>query len=292
MVSKELQRSFLVAVREARVRNHEFLTLEHLLYAMIRNSSAKDILQHCGVELVRLKGELERFFIDHLQVQTPSLQRVIQRAILQVQSAGKNEVSVGDVLASMCLEQESYANYFLQSHGVDRLDILEYISHGVPVQDQPGEESCTQCRAGAGQKDKKESFLDQFTVDLVAKAKSHEIDPLVGRKLELQRTMQILARRRKNNPIYVGDPGVGKTALAEGLALRIATTDVPEYLRDASVYALDMGAVLAGTKYRGDFEARIKGVLKELEAMDGAILFIDEIHRFNKSQQDALLPPF
>jgi ATP-dependent Clp protease ATP-binding subunit ClpA len=288
MVSKELQRSFLVAVREARVRNHEFLTLEHLLYAMIRNSSAKDILQHCGVELVRLKGELERFFIDHLQVmptagmtevvQTPSLQRVIQRAILQVQSAGKNEVSVGDVLASMCLEQESYANYFLQSHGVDRLDILEYISHGVPVQDQPGEESCTQCRAGAGQKDKKESFLDQFTVDLVAKAKSHEIDPLVGRKLELQRTMQILARRRKNNPIYVGDPGVGKTALAEGLALRIATTDVPEYLRDASVYALDMGAVLAGTKYRGDFEARIKGVLKELEAMDGAILFIDEIH--------------
>ena len=287
MVSKELQRSFLVAVREARVRNHEFLTLEHLLYAMIRNSSAKDILEHCGVELPKLKGQLERFFLDHLQampsggmtevVQTPSLQRVIQRAILHVQSSGKAEVNVGDVLASICLEEESYANYFLQSYGVDRLDILEFISHGVPTQVQPEEDSCTQCRSH-GQKQKKESFLEQFTVDLVAKAKKGEIDPLVGRKLELQRTMQILARRRKNNPIYVGDPGVGKTALAEGLALRIAEEDVPEYLLKAKIYALDMGAVLAGTKYRGDFEARIKGVLKEMESLPDAILFIDEIH--------------
>ncbi|WP_045222662.1 ATP-dependent Clp protease ATP-binding subunit ClpA [Desulfonatronum thioautotrophicum] len=287
MVSKELQRSFLVAVREARVRNHEFLTLEHLLYAMIRNSSAKDILEHCGVELGKLKGQLEKFFLDHLQsttsggmtevVQTPSLQRVIQRAILHVQSSGKPEVHVGDVLASICLEEESYANYFLQSHGVDRLDILEYISHGVPTQGQPEDESCTQCRT-PGQKQKKESFLEQFTVDLVEKAKNGEIDPLVGRKLELHRTMQILARRRKNNPIYVGDPGVGKTALAEGLALRIAEEEVPDYLLQAKVYALDMGAVLAGTKYRGDFEARIKGVLKELEAIPDAILFIDEIH--------------
>ncbi len=291
MVSKELQRSFLVAVREARVRNHEFLTLEHLLYAMIRNSTAKDILEHCGVELVRLKGQLERFFLDHMQVipsggmtevvQTPSLQRVIQRAILHVQSSGKGEVSVGDVLASICQEQESYANYFLQSHGVDRLDILEYISHGVPTQGQPEDDACSQCQTQCrtqSQKQKKESFLEQFTVDLVAKAGKGEIDPLVGRKLELHRTMQILARRRKNNPIYVGDPGVGKTALAEGLALRIAEGDVPEYLGKAKVFALDMGAVLAGTKYRGDFEARIKGVLKELESVPDAILFIDEIH--------------
>lgn len=287
MVSKELQRAFLVAVREARMRNHEFLTLEHLLYALIRNASARDILEHCGVETIRLKGQLERFFLDHLQVmpsggmtevvQTPSLQRVIQRAILHVQSSGQKEVTVGDVLASMCQEQESYVHHFLQSHGVDRTDILEYISHGVPSQGQPEDDGCASCRGAVGPQ-KKETFLAQFTVDLVAKARNKEIDLLVGRKLELQRTMQILARRRKNNPIYVGDPGVGKTAMAEGLALRIAEGEVPDYLRDAQVFALDMGAVLAGTKYRGDFEARIKGVLKELESIPCAILIIDEIH--------------
>lgn len=286
MVSKELQQAFLVAVREARVRNHEFLTLEHLLYALIRNPSARDILEHCGVKMIRLKGQLERFFLDHLQVapaggmtevvQTPSLQRVIQRAILHVQTAGKNEVSIGDVLASMCQEEESYAHYFLQSHGVDRTDIVEYVSHGLPASDESAEGACAACQGGA--KEKKDSFLAQFTVDLVAKAKNQEIDPLVGRQVELQRTMQILSRRRKNNPIYVGDPGVGKTAMAEGLALRIAQGEVPEYLREAQVFALDMGAVLAGTKYRGDFESRVKGVLKELEAVPGAILFIDEIH--------------
>lgn len=286
MVSKELQRAFLVAVREARVRNHEFLTLEHLLYALIRNPSARDILEHCGVEMVRLKGQLERFFLDHLQVapaggmtevvQTPSLQRVIQRAILHVQTSGKTEVSIGDVLASMCQEEDSYAHYFLQGHGVDRTDILEYISHGLPAREETGEGGCAACPGEA--KDKKESFLAQFTVDLVGKAHNQEIDLLVGRREELQRTMQILARRRKNNPIYVGDPGVGKTAMAEGLALRIAQGEVPEYLRESKVFALDMGAVLAGTKYRGDFEARIKGVLKELESVPGAILFIDEIH--------------
>lgn len=288
MVSKELQRAFLVAVREARVRNHEFLTLEHLLYALIRNPSAREILEHCGVEMVRLKGQLERFFLDHLQVapsggmtevvQTPSLQRVIQRAIMHVQSAGKNEVSIGDVLASICQEQESYAHHFLQSHGVDRTDILEYISHGLPARMQPEDDGCASCRGEDEPREKKKSFLEQFTIDLVAKARNKQIDPLVGRGLELLRTMQILARRRKNNPIYVGDPGVGKTAMAEGLALRIAQGQAPEYLHDARVFALDMGAVLAGTKYRGDFETRIKGVLKELEGMPGAILFIDEIH--------------
>jgi ATP-dependent Clp protease ATP-binding subunit ClpA len=286
MVSKELQRSFMVAVREARVRNHEFLTLEHLLYALLRNTSAKEILEHCGVELVRLKNQLERFFQDHLQVapsgamtkvvQTPSLQRVIQRAILHVQTSGKTEVSVGDVLASMCQEEESYARFFLQSHGVERTDILEFISHG--LFDQKLSEEDTSCRGVEELKEQKRSFLTQFTVDLVAKAGNKEIDPLVGRKLELTRTMQILARRRKNNPIYVGDPGVGKTAMAEGLALRIAQGEVPDSLRKARVFALDMGAILAGTKYRGDFEARIKGVLKELEGIPGAILFIDEIH--------------
>jgi len=293
MVSKELQRSFLVAVREARVRNHEFLTLEHLLYALMRNPAAKEILEHCGVEMARLKSQLERFFQDHLQVassgtmtevvQTPSLQRVIQRAILHVQASGKAEVSVGDVLASICQEQESYAYFFLQSHGVDRTDILEFISHGPsdqarPEQARPEEDICASCRGADESKEQKRPFLSQFTVDLVAKAGNKEIDPLVGRKQELTRTMQILARRRKNNPIYVGDPGVGKTAMAEGLALRIARKEVPDSLREARVFALDMGAVLAGTKYRGDFEARIKGVLKELEGIPGAILFIDEIH--------------
>ncbi len=288
MVSKELQRSFLVAVREARVRNHEFLTLEHLLYALLRNPAAKEILEHCGVKMARLKSQLERFFLDHLQVassggmtevvQTPSLQRVVQRAILHVQTSGKTEVSVGDVLASMCLEQESYAHYFLQSHGVDRTDILEFVSHGPSDQARPEEDGCASCRGADESKEQKRSFLFQFTVDLVAKARNKEIDPLVGRKLELTRTMQILARRRKNNPIYVGDPGVGKTAMAEGLALRIVQGEVPDSLREARIFALDMGAVLAGTKYRGDFEARIKGVLKELEGISGAILFIDEIH--------------
>jgi len=285
MLSKKLERVLTNAVKEVKRRHHEYLTLEHLLYAMLLEEMGRDILVHCGVNVVRLKHQLERFFTDHMEtlpldtetevVQTLGVQRVLQRAIMQMQSSGKQQVEVGDVLASMFDEEDSYAVYYLKSHGVTRLDVLEYISHGGGRETQPVE------GAGAGEESQGKtggSALEQYTVDLVDKARKGEIDPLIGRDQELTRTIHVLLRRRKNNPIFVGDPGVGKTALAEGLALRIVKGDVPESFRDTQIYALDMGALLAGTKYRGDFEARLKGVLSELEQKPGAILFVDEIH--------------
>jgi len=225
------------------------------------------------------------FFNEHMEtlpqdsstevVQTLGVQRVLQRAIMHMQTSGKQQVELGDVLAAFFEEEDSYAVYFLKSHGVNRLDVLEYVSHGQGREQEQTEGSV----AGEEQEGKPGgSALEQYTVELVAKAAKGEIDPLIGRDKEVTRTIHVLLRRRKNNPIFVGDPGVGKTALAEGLALRIAKGEVPESFRDTRIYALDMGALLAGTKYRGDFEARLKGVLSELEQKPGAILFVDEIH--------------
>ncbi|AGW15154.1 ATP-dependent Clp protease ATP-binding subunit ClpA [Megalodesulfovibrio gigas] len=300
MLSRRLENVLTVAVREVRRRNHEYLTLEHLLYALMQEESGKEILMNCGVDIIRLQHQLERFFVDHMEVmpdtatevvQTLGVQRVLQRAILQMQSSGKDKVEVGDVLAAIFDEDDSFAVYFLKSHGATRLDVLEYISHGVPKEADWRPESAAPGSPGGqggqdqrqpgdqkGQKKKNGQALEQFTVNLVERAKQGLVDPLIGRDAELERCLQVLARRRKNNPLFVGDPGVGKTALAEGLALRIVTGQTPEVFRTATVWQLDMGALLAGTKYRGDFEVRMKGVISELEKIPGAILFIDEIH--------------
>jgi ATP-dependent Clp protease ATP-binding subunit ClpA len=286
MLGKRLELVLTSAVKEVKRRNHEYLTLEHLLHAIVQEESGKSILINCGANVVRLRHQLERFFAEHMEVlpheqttevvQTLGVQRVLQRAIMQMQSAGKDKVEVGDVLAAIFEEDDSYAVYFLKSHGVTRLDVLECIAHGQGLEENRDSEDGTRQSEEPGKK--KESALEQFTVDLVAKAREGKIDPLIGRDEELARTVQVLARRRKNNPLYVGDPGVGKTALAEGLALRVATGDVPDVFKDVEIFALDMGSLLAGTKYRGDFEARMKAVLNEFKAKPGAILFVDEIH--------------
>jgi len=295
MLSKGLETVLTHAFHEVRKRRHEYLTLEHLLYAMTREATGSDILDACGADVDKLRLQLETFFKDHMDtlppdtetevVQTLSVRRVMQRAVWQKESSGKELVEVGDVIAAMFEEEDSFAVHFLTQHGVSRLDVLEYISHGVKerggADDDPGDRDDAPERPlgrPRPEDQKRKSALEEFTRDLTAKAKAGEIDPIIGRAAELERMVQVLARRRKNNPILVGDPGVGKTALAEGLALLIAQDKVPQQFSDARVFALDMGALLAGTKYRGDFEARLKGVLAELKRIPGAILFVDEIH--------------
>ena len=292
MLSKRLESVLTSAVREVKRRNHEFLTLEHLLYAMVQDESGQEILSACGADSDKLKLQLERFFIDHMEVlpeshptevvQTLGVQRVLQRSIMHMQSAGKSKVEVGDVMAALFDEDDSYAVYFLKAQGMTRLDVLEYISHGVEEAGEGLTDLNEEIRQGkakpAAENDKDVKFLEQFTVCLTDKAKKGEVDPLIGRDPEMKRTIQVLARRRKNNPIYVGDAGVGKTAMAEGLALKIASGDVPESFRDVEIFALDMGSLLAGTKYRGDFEQRLKGVVSAIKKRENAILFVDEIH--------------
>ena len=280
MLSRDLEKIFALAVREVRTRQHEFLTIEHILYAFILDTAGMNLLNHCGVNTPRLKKQLERYFVEHMEVypqgqakeviQTLSVQRVLQRAIVQVQSAEKGKVDIGDFLAAVMEEDDSYAVYYLKSQGIERLDILEHIAHG---------DTSEQQKTDDGVKKEKEGFLEKYTQNLVQRAGQGYIDPLIGRKNEIERTVQILSRRRKNNPLFVGDPGVGKTALAEGLALKIAQGDVPEQFKKIQIYALDMGALLAGTKFRGDFESRLKGIINELKKQKGkSILFIDEIH--------------
>ena len=286
MIAQELEVSLHMAFVEARQKRHEFITVEHLLLALLDNPSAAEALRACGAKVEALRRDLTNFIAEHTpsvsgedEIDTqPTLgfQRVIQRAILHVQSSGKKEVNGANVLVAIYGEKDSHAVYFLQKQGVTRLDVVNFISHGiskVPQQKAPAEgETDTeseQTQAGP---------LEQYTINLNALALQGKIDPLIGRDKELERVIQILCRRRKNNPLLVGEAGVGKTAIAEGLARRVVEGDVPEILAKANVYALDMGALLAGTKYRGDFEQRLKGVLKALQDNPNAILFIDEIH--------------
>lgn len=280
------------ALEAASSRRHEYATLEHLLLALVDDEHASKVMGACGVDLGELKTTVAHYLDTELQAlrvdqqtdpsPTSGFQRVVQRAILHVQSSGRDEVTGANVLVALFSERESYAVYFLQQQDMSRLDAVSYISHGVgkgstPVESAPpkgAEEDKSQKSDGK----KGESALKQFTVNLNEKAKTGKIDPLIGRGPEVDRTVQILCRRSKNNPLYVGDPGVGKTAIAEGLARKIIEGDVPEVLKEAVIYSLDMGALLAGTRYRGDFEERLKQVVSELEKLPHAVLFIDEIH--------------
>jgi len=292
MINRELEVTFAAAIKEAKARRHEFFTLEHILYAMLYDITGRRILYHCGADLENLKVRLEKFFKERVEVlpegndqepiQTMGVQRVLQRAIMHVQGAEKKEVDAGDILAAMFYEEHSYAVYFLKAQGVTRLDVLSYISHGiskVAENDELGApKSAPTTDPGTRKETRKASALESFTINLVDRAAQGLIDPLIGREDEILRTLQILGRRTKNNPIFVGDPGVGKTAIAEGLARKIHFKEVPPTFENTEIFALDMGALLAGTKFRGDFEARLKGVIQELTKKPGAVLFIDEIH--------------
>ncbi|APE27544.1 ATP-dependent Clp protease ATP-binding subunit ClpA [Aurantiacibacter gangjinensis] len=295
--AQNLEKTLHHAIQHAIDRAHEYATLEHLLLALVEDPDAGDVMTACGVDMDEL-GNVVRQYLDQeyqsLKTDedadpqpTAGFQRVIQRAILHVQSSGKDTVTGANVLVALFSERDSYAVYFLQQQDMSRLDAVSFISHGIgkngkQIEDRSptGVEDEAQGQAGdtKADKNKKESALDQFCVNLNQKALDGRIDPLIGRGPEVDRTVQILCRRSKNNPLYVGDPGVGKTAIAEGLARKIVEGDVPEVLEDAVIYSLDMGALLAGTRYRGDFEERLKQVVNELEKMPEAILFIDEIH--------------
>jgi len=291
MLNKDLELTLNAAFREARTRRHEFMTVEHLLLALLDNPSAGEALNACGVDMGTLKVELSEF-IDETTPVIPDLeedretqptlgfQRVLQRAVFHVQSSGKNEVTGVNVLVAIFSEQESQAVYLLKKADVNRLDIVNFISHGISkADDEIGGEDHDDIHEEVQEVQGEEpTKLENFTTNLNQQAVDGNIDPLVGRDSEVERTVQVLCRRKKNNPLLVGEAGVGKTAIAEGLAYRIVNKEVPEVIADAVVYSLDMGALLAGTKYRGDFEKRFKSLLKELQAKPGSILFIDEIH--------------
>ncbi len=295
--AQSLEKTLHTALANAAERSHEYATLEHLLLALVDDPDAAQVMEACGVDLPELTNVVKQYLDQEYQSlktaekadpsPTAGFQRVIQRAILHVQSSGKDTVTGANVLVALFSERDSYAVYFLQQQDMSRLDAVSYISHGIgksgrSVEQRPAkgasEEEAKQEEKTENAKGKKDSALDQFTVNLNEKALAGKVDPLIGRGPEVDRTIQILCRRSKNNPLYVGDPGVGKTAIAEGLARKIVEGDVPEVLMDAVIYSLDMGALLAGTRYRGDFEERLKQVVNELEKMPEAILFIDEIH--------------
>src|SRR5215212_1206008 len=288
--ARELEQTLHNALAEASRRRHEYATLEHLLIALIDDDHASKVMTACGVDRDELRTSVKHYLDNELgalvadtgtdPTPTSGFQRVVQRAILHVQSSGRDEVTGANVLVALFSERESYAVYFLQQQDMSRLDAVTYISHGVGKGDAPPETRPPEPGEDKSEKTegKKESALKQFTVDLNEKAKAGKVDPLIGRMPEVDRTVQILCRRSKNNPLYVGDPGVGKTAIAEGLARKIVEGNVPDVLKSAVIYALDMGALLAGTRYRGDFEERLKAVVNELEKLPNSILFIDEIH--------------
>ena len=288
MIAQELEVSLHMAFVEARQKQHEFITVEHLLLAMLDNPSAAEVLKACGVDLDELRGVLTDFINEHTPrlaahsdadtQPTQGFQRVIQRAILHVQSSGKKEVTGANVLVAVFGEKESHAVYFLNQRGVTRLDVVNYIAHGITKTPQQKQDKASDAKDDSEGGSESQGALDAYTVNLNGMARSGKIDPLIGRAHELERVVQVLCRRRKNNPLLVGEAGVGKTAIAEGLARRINEGDIPELLKEYQVYSLDMGALLAGTKYRGDFEQRLKAVLKQLSENPKSILFIDEIH--------------
>ena len=286
--ARELEQTLHNALGEASRRRHEYATLEHLLIALVDDEHASKVMTACGVSRDELRASVKQYLDNELgalvadsatdPTPTSGFQRVVQRAILHVQSSGRDEVTGANVLVALFSERESYAVYFLQQQDMSRLDAVTYISHGVGKGEGRGR---SRARPKAPRKrarrksGKKESALKQFTVDLNEKARAGKVDPLIGRMPEVDRTVQILCRRSKNNPLYVGEPGVGKTAIAEGLARKIIEGDVPEVLKPATIYSLDMGALLAGTRYRGDFEERLKSVVSELEKLPAR----DPVHR-------------
>ncbi|MCP5047509.1 MAG: AAA family ATPase, partial [bacterium] len=298
-VSEELNNIITAAYTEAKARSHEYVTPEHILYAALFFGSGTQIILACGGDISVLKSELENFFKDGYipvkkgqePVQSEGFQNVVENAMLHVVSSGKNTLDIGDMFAAIYFEKESFAVSFLEHEGISRLNILNYISHGISVapdalysdienssgEQESGEEEVQQEQADT-KKQKKKKFLEMFTVELTAKALRDEIDPIIGREDIIERTIQVLCRRTKNNPVHVGEPGVGKTAITEGLAIMISQDKVPLPLRGSKIYQLDMGGLLAGTKYRGDFEERMKRVLNEILQEDKAILFVDEIH--------------
>ncbi len=290
MLDKELEHTLNDAFQQAREQRHEFMTVEHLLLALLDNQSAVNVLKACGANLNSLHNELSMFISENSPVldddderetqPTLGFQRVLQRAVFHVQSTGRKEVTGANVLVAIFGERESHAVYFLSRQNIARLDVVNYISHGITkIADNESESLDDISIDEDGQEDENaNSPLEAYATNLNEQARAGKIDPLIGRELEVERTIQILCRRRKNNPLYVGEAGVGKTAIAEGLAKKIVDKEVPEVLLDSTIYALDLGALLAGTKYRGDFEKRLKGVINQLKKQEGSILFIDEIH--------------
>jgi ATP-dependent Clp protease ATP-binding subunit ClpA len=295
--SRSLEKALHQALALASERHQEYATLEHLLLALLDDQDAAAVMRACNVDLDLLRRNLVEYIDTELanlatgsdedSKPTAGFQRVIQRAVIHVQSSGREEVTGANVLVAIFAERESHAAYFLQEQDMTRYDAVNYISHGIakragmsesrPVRGVDDESASVDGREESGSK-KKADALEAYCINLNDKAKKGKIDPLIGRDAEISRTIQVLCRRQKNNPLFVGDPGVGKTAIAEGLAKRIVEGDVPEVLRTATVFSLDMGTLLAGTRYRGDFEERLKQVIKEIEEFPGAIMFIDEIH--------------
>ncbi|ARD22083.1 ATP-dependent Clp protease ATP-binding subunit ClpA [Shewanella japonica] len=289
MLNKDLEVTLNLAFQQARDSRHEYMTVEHLLLALINNPSAKEALLACGADITRLHEEVSNFIqqttpliaesTEERETQpTLGFQRVLQRAVFHVQSSGRNEVTGANVLVAIFSEQESQAVYLLRRCEITRLDVVNFISHGLPKDDDNQEMNNPEASEEGTEQAEDRSLLSQFATDLNQMSKGGVIDPLIGRDDEVERAIQTLCRRRKNNPLLVGEAGVGKTAIAEGLAYRIVNEQVPDVIKDATVYSLDLGSLLAGTKYRGDFEKRFKGLLKELGKNEHAILFIDEIH--------------
>jgi len=276
MISIALNDVFKEAVGYAKENRHEYLTVEHLFLSIVRSEAGKEIFSILDADLARLEAGIQEHITKTIPslkeavepFETVALSRAINDMMTHIHSSGRTEANIGDMIAAIFMQEHSYAVYLMKKEGIARVDVLEVISHRYEKQRVDNSEDAKE----------EETLLDQFTMELVALAQTGKIDPVVGRVDEIERVMQTLCRRKKNNPLLVGEPGVGKTAIAEGLALRISEDDVPEILQGSKVYALDMGALVAGTKYRGDFEKRLKGIIKELSEQDDAILFIDEIH--------------